>query len=122
MYGNRPDRWEDAVTAGDKHRFTINVLTRMRYCRADGTIDLKMKDAPGNNGAWRPWFEHQRRLQDRRIICGHWSTLGLVRRADLLALDTGCVWGGALTAQNLDDPDARPVQVRCRGYQQPDSQ
>lgn len=122
MYGNKPDRWQDAVTTEERHRFAINVLTRMRYCRADGTIDLKMKGAPGKTGAWRPWFEHQRLLRDRRIICGHWSTLGLVQRADLLALDTGCVWGGALTAVDLDDPEARPVQTRCKACQQPDAQ
>jgi bis(5'-nucleosyl)-tetraphosphatase (symmetrical) len=121
MYGNKPDRWQDAHTAQERHRFTINALTRLRYCRADGVIDLKMKGAPGNSGPWRPWFEHTRNLADRRIICGHWSTLGLVQRADLLALDTGCVWGGELTAVNLDDPEARPVQIRCKACQQPDS-
>ena len=120
MYGNKPDRWQDAVTAEERHRFSINVLTRMRYCRADGTIDLTMKDAPGKAGAWRPWFEHERRLGDRRIVCGHWSTLGLVQRADLLSLDTGCVWGGALTAVELGDPHATPVQIQCKACQQPD--
>lgn len=122
MYGNKPDRWQDARTATERHRFTINVLTRMRYCRADGTIDLKMKGAPGNDSHWRPWFEHARRLADRRLIFGHWSTLGLVQRPDLLSLDTGCVWGGALTAVNLDDPEARPAQVRCQACQQPGSE
>lgn len=121
MYGNKPDRWQDVHTAQERHRFTINVLTRLRYCRADGTIDLKMKGAPGNAGPWRPWFEHRRQLSDRRIICGHWSTLGLMQRADLLALDTGCVWGGELTAVDLDDPEARPVQIRCKACRQPDS-
>jgi bis(5'-nucleosyl)-tetraphosphatase (symmetrical) len=121
MYGSKPDRWLDARTENERHRFTVNVLTRMRYCRADGTIDLKMKGAPGKTGAWRPWFEHQRQLRDRRLICGHWSTLGLVQRADLLVLDTGCVWGGALTAVDLDDPEALPVQIHCKASQQPDS-
>jgi bis(5'-nucleosyl)-tetraphosphatase (symmetrical) len=121
MYGNKPDRWQDAHSAEQRHRFTVNVLTRIRYCRADGTIDLKMKDAPGKSGPWQPWFQHERQLEDRRVVCGHWSTLGLVRRADLLALDTGCVWGGSLTAVNLDDPDAMPVQVRCRACKQPGS-
>jgi bis(5'-nucleosyl)-tetraphosphatase (symmetrical) len=72
MYGSKPERWQDAHTAMEKHRFTINVLTRLRYCDADGRIDLKMKDAPGTTrGPWLPWFEHAgRRLADRRIICG----------------------------------------------------
>ncbi len=121
MYGNKPERWSDARTATERHRFTINVLTRLRYCRADGSIDLKMKAAPAATGKWRPWFEHSRQLQDRRVIFGHWSTLGLLQRTDLLALDTGCVWGGALTAVNLDDPEARPVQVQCKACQQPES-
>jgi bis(5'-nucleosyl)-tetraphosphatase (symmetrical) len=118
MYGNKPDNWQDARTPEERNRFTINVLTRMRYCRADGTIDLKLKEAPGKQGRWRPWFEHEPSLADRRIIFGHWSTLGLLRRSRLLALDTGCVWGGALTALDLDDPEARPVQVHCKACQQ----
>lgn len=115
MYGNKPERWQDAHSAMEKHRFTVNVLTRLRYCHADGRIDLKMKDAPGKSrGPWLPWFEHtRRRLDDRRIICGHWSTLGLVLRKDVLALDTGCVWGGELTAVNLDDPQLPAVQQPC---------
>ena len=121
MYGNKPERWRDARTAAEKHRFTINVLTRLRYCRQDGTIDLKMKGAPdGVTDDWRPWFEHpQRLLKGRRVVFGHWSTLGLQLRDDLAALDTGCVWGGALTAINLDDPDAPAVQVQCRACQIP---
>lgn len=117
MYGNRPDRWEEAHTPMERHRFTINVLTRLRYCRADGRIDLKLKHAPhGEPGPYRPWFEHaNRRLAGRRVVCGHWSTLGFVHRPDLLALDTGCVWGGALTAVDLDDPEAPVRQQPCRG-------
>jgi bis(5'-nucleosyl)-tetraphosphatase (symmetrical) len=120
MYGNKPERWRDATTPMQRHRFTINVLTRLRYCRADGRIDLKMKDAPGDEpGPWRPWFEHEnRRSRDRRVICGHWSALGLLVRPDVLVLDTGCVWGGALTAVNLDDPEAPPIQQACRACQQ----
>jgi bis(5'-nucleosyl)-tetraphosphatase (symmetrical) len=121
MYGNKPDRWSENLDAADRHRFTINVLTRLRYCSADGTINLKLKDAPGKvQPPWRPWFEHaQRRATDVRIVCGHWSTLGLLRRPDVLALDTGCVWGGALTAVNLDDPEAPPVQQPCIACQTP---
>lgn len=122
MYGDKPDRWQDAHTAEERRRFTINVLTRLRYCKADGTIDLKRKDAPSTGDSpWRPWFEHARRLQDRRVIFGHWSTLGLVQRSDMLALDTGCVWGGALTAVRLDDPEAPAVQLQCRTFRRPGS-
>lgn len=121
MYGNKPERWRDARTPMEKHRFTVNVLTRMRYCHADGRIDLKLKGPPdGRHAPWLPWFAHpHRRLTNRRLVFGHWSTLGLVVRRDLIALDTGCVWGGALTAVNLDDPEMPPVSVACKACQQP---
>lgn len=120
MYGNKPDRWREDLDDTDRWRFTINVLTRLRYCRADGTLDFKLKDAPDRVKApWKPWFEHARRSAGTRIVFGHWSTLGLLRRPDLLALDTGCVWGGRLTAADLDDPGAPPVQVACVACQQP---
>ena len=120
MYGNQPDCWNDASSAAERHRFTINALTRMRYCRADGRINLKLKDAPGSSHEWLPWFDlPARRSPKQRVIFGHWSTLGLVQRTDLLSLDTGCVWGGALTAVNLDDPEARAVQIPCAACQQP---
>lgn len=120
MYGNQPDRWSEARTPMERHRFTINVLTRMRYCHADGRIDLKLKGAPDPSHApWLPWFEHERRLTDRRLVFGHWSTLGLLRRPGLLALDTGCVWGGQLTAVNLDDPQAPATAVQCVACQAP---
>jgi len=121
MYGNKPARWEDAETDADRHRFTINVLTRMRYCKADGTVNLKLKDAPDKASApWLPWYAHpQRRSAATRVIFGHWSTLGLLRKPGLLALDTGCVWGGALTAVDLDDAEAAPVQLPCPVWQRP---
>jgi len=107
MYGNKPDCWRDELDGSDRLRFIINVLTRLRFCRADGRIDLKMKGAPGSQDAgWMPWFEvPTRRTRGVRLVTGHWSTLGLVDRAELLALDTGCVWGGALSAASLDGPE-----------------
>lgn len=119
MYGNRPDCWSDALHGHDRLRFIINALTRLRFCQPDGRIDLKMKDRPGTHKAgWLPWFDIPgRRTATSRLITGHWSTLGLVDRPDLLALDTGCVWGGALTAASLD------AQTRwslpCAGHRQP---
>jgi bis(5'-nucleosyl)-tetraphosphatase (symmetrical) len=117
MYGNRPDRWSSALEGSDRLRFIINVLTRLRFCRADGRIDLKMKGAPGSQeNDWMPWFATpDRRTSNVRVITGHWSTLGFVDRPDLLALDTGCVWGGALTAAALDS-NAR-WSLPCGGYQ-----
>jgi bis(5'-nucleosyl)-tetraphosphatase (symmetrical) len=120
MYGNKPDRWSDALRGMDRLRFVINAFTRMRYCRADGTIDLKAKGMPGEQPEdLVPWFDApDRRSADVRVVCGHWSTLGYRRRPDLLALDTGCIWGGALTAVNLD-ADEPPVQLACQSHQVP---
>ncbi len=117
MYGNRPDCWSPTLEGSDRLRFIINVLTRLRYCRADGRIDLKMKGAPGSQeSGWMPWFAApDRRTSSARVITGHWSTLGFVDRPDLLSLDTGCVWGGALTAAALDS-NAR-WSLPCGGYQ-----
>jgi bis(5'-nucleosyl)-tetraphosphatase (symmetrical) len=120
MYGNKPDKWSDELRGMDRLRFVINVFTRMRYCTRDGTVDLKAKDAPGEQPEnLLPWFDVPKRQSAAvRVICGHWSTLGLKRRKDLLALDTGCVWGGSLTAVNLD-ADAEAIQLPCRGHQVP---
>jgi bis(5'-nucleosyl)-tetraphosphatase (symmetrical) len=120
MYGNKPDRWSDRLRGMDRLRFIINVFTRMRFVAADGTVDLKQKGAPGEQSdGLLPWFDAPARAsRDVRVVCGHWSTLGLKRRKDLLALDTGCVWGGALTAVNLDSEEA-PVQLGCGGHQLP---
>ncbi|HTQ36392.1 MAG TPA: symmetrical bis(5'-nucleosyl)-tetraphosphatase [Steroidobacteraceae bacterium] len=119
MYGNEPDTWSEDLKKKDRLRFTINVLTRLRYCTAEGRVDLKLKGAPRDTpGPFAPWFSHaSRRSAGTRVIFGHWSTLGLLRRNDLLALDTGCVWGGALTAVNLDDPEAPAVSLACREHQ-----
>lgn len=119
MYGNRPDCWSESLRGTERLRFIINALTRLRYCREDGRIDLKMKDRPGTQAeGWMPWFEVPgRRCASSRIITGHWSTLGFVDRAELLALDTGCVWGGALTAASLED-DARWT-LPCPGHRRP---
>jgi bis(5'-nucleosyl)-tetraphosphatase (symmetrical) len=120
MYGNKPNQWDPKLRGMDRLRFVINVFTRMRYVGLDGTVDLKQKGAPGEQEEGLvPWFDAPARAsRDVRVVCGHWSTLGLKRRKDLLALDTGCVWGGALTAVNLDAESA-PVQLDCRGHQLP---
>ena len=120
MYGDRPDRWDDALVGHDRLRFAINALTRMRFVDRDGVVDLKMKGAPdAAPRGWTPWFDAPgRRSAAARIVMGHWSTLGLVLREDLISLDTGCVWGGALTAVSLDDPERR-WQVACAGHRAP---
>ena len=119
LFGNRPDRWDDALTGADRLRVIVNALTRLRFCSNDGLIDFVVKDAPAAAGSgpasggsysqapragFRPWFDCEpRSLGTTLAVFGHWSTLGLMVRDDVIALDTGCVWGGALTAICLED-------------------
>jgi len=105
MYGNEPRRWSDALTGWERLRFIINACTRMRVVEQDGTLDVAFKgeltDAPAGLMAW---FDAPRaKARAEAVVTGHWSALGLLVRDDLIALDTGCVWGGSLTAIRLDD-------------------
>jgi bis(5'-nucleosyl)-tetraphosphatase (symmetrical) len=121
MYGDEPDRWCDDLHTKEKLRFTINVLTRLRVCTADGRIDLKWKGKPPPpDSPYQPWFDlDERKTRASRVIFGHWSALGFVQRNGVIGLDSGCVWGGALTAVDLDS-DRPPVTLACSGYQVPD--
>jgi bis(5'-nucleosyl)-tetraphosphatase (symmetrical) len=121
MYGDEPDRWSDDLPRKDKLRFTINVLTRLRVCTADGRVDLKWKGKPpAANSSYQPWFDAEPRAScDARVIFGHWSALGFVQRNGVVGLDSGCVWGGSLTAFDLDS-ERPPITVACGGYQVPD--
>ena len=121
MYGNEPARWHDDLTGFDRWRFVINVLTRIRFCMADGTLDLKTKDGAGSAPpGHHPWFDAPARATaGQPIAFGHWSTLGLVVRDDLLALDTGCVWGGCLSAARVDGGRREIIQVACEQAQKP---
>ena len=123
MYGDEPKRWSDALAGPERLRFVINVLTRLRVCTSDGEVDLKMKGRPPpDHATLRPWFDvATRRSTDVRIVFGHWSALGLIIRQDVVGLDSGCVWGGALTALELDT-GRPPLAVSCAGYQSPDTE
>jgi bis(5'-nucleosyl)-tetraphosphatase (symmetrical) len=116
MYGDEPDHWQQRLLGMDRLRFTVNVLTRMRFLHTDGRIDLKQKGKPESaHKHLIPWFKApNRETGNLRIIFGHWSALGLHREHNILGLDTGCVWGGSLTAANLDDPAAAIVSVPSR--------
>ena len=103
MYGNQPNRWYDKLKGPDRLRAIINTLTRLRFCTAQGVMDFETKEglASAPKG-YMPWFKvPQRKTKDTRIIFGHWSTLGLVKEKNVIGLDTGCVWGGQLTAYSL---------------------
>ncbi len=116
MYGDQPDRWDDALEGEERLRFIANCLTRLRYLDAEGRLVLRAKGSPkkAQSKSLIPWFEaHGARWRGSRILFGHWSTLGYFSNADVTGLDTGCVWGDRLTALRLDVPDAKPVQVPC---------
>ena len=117
LYGDEPDRWDNALEGAERLRFIVNCFTRLRYLDAQGRLALRAKGAPkkAQTQSLVPWFEAPgARWRGSRIIFGHWSTLGFFQNADVTGIDTGCVWGDRLTALRLDIPDAAPVQVACR--------
>jgi bis(5'-nucleosyl)-tetraphosphatase (symmetrical) len=125
MYGDEPGQWSADLEGADRLRFAINVLTRVRVCTSEGRINLRIKGKPPAAGSsWLPWFDvESRRTRGTRIVFGHWSALGLIVRDDIIGLDSGCVWGGALTAIDLDGNGTggrSPIAVSCAGYQSPD--
>lgn len=121
MYGNEPRQWADTLRGDERLRFVINVLTRLRFCTAEGVLDFKTKEGAGAAPrGHHPWFEVPGRASaGQPVAFGHWSTLGLVNRPDLLAIDTGCVWGGALTAVRVDGGRREVLQVHCAQAQTP---
>lgn len=115
MYGDQPARWSDSLQGVPRLRFVVNTLTRIRFVAADGTLDLVTKEGADAAPAGHvPWFEAAgRRTQGVPIAFGHWASLGLINRPDLLALDTGCVWGRQLTAVRIDGGTREVIQVEC---------
>ena len=127
MYGNQPARWHSGLTGTDRLRAIVNALTRLRFCRSDDTMEFDTKEGlaaapPG----FVPWFDALgRRTAAITVAFGHWSTVGWLARSDVLSLDTGCVWGGALSAVRLDlgaAPETLQfelIQVPCQQAQRP---
>jgi bis(5'-nucleosyl)-tetraphosphatase (symmetrical) len=123
MYGNEPARWDDGLAGADRLRVIVNALTRLRFCTPAGVMDLKasggLADAPPG---YLPWFEVPgRKTAGTTIAFGHWSQLGLLQRPGIVSLDTGCVWGGALSALEIG-ADGAPrglIQVACEQSQVP---
>jgi len=119
MYGNEPDRWDDGLTGIARLRCIVNALTRMRLCWPDGRMDFAHKESDKGpvGSSLQPWFDlPDRRTQDVTVVFGHWSALGLVQRPNLIGLDSGCVWGGKLTAVCLEDRSL--LQVDCPEYRE----
>lgn len=119
MYGNEPARWSDDLRGADRLRVIVNALTRLRFCTPDGTMDFHAKEGAGAAPPGHlPWFDVPGRASaGLTLVFGHWSMLGLVLRPDLVALDTGCVWGGALTGVRLGDREV--FQLACPQAQKP---
>jgi len=115
MYGEIPTAWSRKLAPRDRRRYTINALTRMRYCDRDGRLDFSSSGPPGSQPSrLRPWFDFPGRPARKwNIVFGHWSALGVLLRRNITAVDSGCVWGRQLTAVPLDPP-GKPITVRCR--------
>ena len=123
MYGNEPARWHDSLSGAERLRVIVNALTRMRYCTAEGVMEFESKDAEaGAPEGFMPWFDVPgRKTSSATVAFGHWSTLGWVSRPDLISTDTGCVWGGCLSAVRIGaTPQERElIQVKCPQAQKP---
>ena len=123
MYGNEPAQWRDTLTGSARLRAIVNALTRIRFCTADGAMEFESKDGaiPGPAG-FMPWFDVPgRRTAAATVAFGHWSTLGWLSRPDLLSTDTGCVWGGCLSAVRIGATlsERELIQVKCGQAQKP---
>lgn len=116
MYGAEPDRWDDALSGWDRLRVIVNAMTRMRFCDRAGRMDLQGKGTQPRAGFLR-WYETRPPADPGTLVFGHWSQLGLVLERTVVGLDSGCVWGGALSALRLEDRTLH--QVACPGYQTP---
>ncbi|MFQ5642541.1 MAG: symmetrical bis(5'-nucleosyl)-tetraphosphatase [Thiogranum sp.] len=121
MYGNHPTRWSDDLHGWDRLRFITNCLTRLRYCDSNGRLALEHKGPPGSQPRHlKPWFEWtQRKSRDMNILFGHWSTLGAYDEAGIHSLDTGCLWGGSLTALRLDRDPPERIEYDCPNIRNP---
>lgn len=121
MYGNKPKRWDPQLDGTARLRYITNCLTRLRYVALDGTLGLKEKGPPGTqHEGFVPWFSHPTRASSgERIVFGHWSTLGYLAEHNVWGLDTGCLWGGSLTALRLDGARPTPFHLPCAGQANP---
>jgi bis(5'-nucleosyl)-tetraphosphatase (symmetrical) len=115
MYGSKPERWAETLTGWDRLRVIVNAMTRMRFCDRKGRMDLQGKGTEPRQGYLR-WYDTRPR-EKRTLLFGHWSQLGLMVQPGVVGLDSGCVWGGALSALRLEDRTL--YQGACGGYQSP---
>ena len=120
MYGNEPDTWDENLASWERLRFITNCFSRLRYCNKEGQLCLQPKGEPGTQPeGFMPWFEvPERKSRGMRIIFGHWSTLGLYHDNGVYSLDTGCLWGGLLTAMHLES-DMSIYSYDCPAHRRP---
>jgi len=120
MYGSEPSVWSNTLEGWDRLRFITNSFTRMRYCTVNAELDMKHKGPPGTQpNNLMPWYKiRNKELRSYRVLMGHWSTLGNVNDPQLITLDTGCLWGGSLTAYALEEPP-RFTALACAVTQSP---
>jgi bis(5'-nucleosyl)-tetraphosphatase (symmetrical) len=115
MYGDYPERWDSTLEGMDRIRFIINAFTRLRFCDEKGVLALGYSGPPGSQPPpFQPWYQlwpHG----DYRIVFGHWSALGAGDHGNVVSTDSGCVWGGRLTAARLDVEPVELVSVGCGG-------
>jgi bis(5'-nucleosyl)-tetraphosphatase (symmetrical) len=118
MYGNTPNQWNDKLKGAERLRVIINSLTRLRFCTTKGDMEFESKEGVGDAPkGYMPWFDVPgRKTQDAKIVFGHWSTLGLLKKNNVVCLDTGCVWGCQLTAMSLG---RKPLFVEVPGFKEP---
>ena len=128
MYGNEPKQWSEDLTGMARLRIIVNSLTRLRYCDAQGRMEYDSKEGThATPTGYLPWFDVPgRKTAEVTVAFGHWSTLGRLERDDILALDTGCVWGGCLSAVRLERSARRSaelvtelIQGKCDAAQSP---
>ena len=117
LYGDRPDRWDAALAGADRLRVIVNALTRLRFCGVDGRMDFRHSGPPGSQpDGLHPWYELPHRHGDYTVVFGHWAALGFRQMPGYVALDSGCVWNGRLTAFRLDRGRWRAFSVDCGGH------
>jgi bis(5'-nucleosyl)-tetraphosphatase (symmetrical) len=119
LYGDEPARWDNRLAGHDRWRVVVNACTRLRFCSADDAMEFKEKRGPEHAPAgFAPWFAHpERKSAGVTVLCGHWSTLDLMFAPNVMMLDSGCLWGGTLSAVRLDD--GRLFQVPSRSAIEP---
>lgn len=122
MYGNHPERWDEGLRGWDRLRVVVNAFTRLRFCTEDGRMDFVHDGPPGTQPAGlQPWFRvRARRSRAVHVVFGHWSLLGCYDGDGVTCIDTGCLWGRALTAVRLDRGRREFTSVSCPNYRAPD--